>query len=90
MAGSAVDPAAPAAEIPSGTLGDLLGSPLFWLIAAATLCFYMTYGGVLAHQAAIVEGAGYTPGLASVVLGSTAGFAALACALAPRIAAKNS
>ncbi len=62
---------------PAGSLGNLLGSPRFWLIAAATLCFYMTYGGVLAHQAAIVEGAGYTAGLASVVLGSTAGFAAI-------------
>ena len=61
---------------PTGTLGDLLGSPLFWLIAAATVCFYLTYGGLLAHQAAIVEGAGYTPRLASIVLGSTAGFAA--------------
>ncbi len=66
-----------AAAVPSGTLGDLLRAPLFWLIAAATLCFYMTYGGVLAHQGAIVEAAGYTSGLASVVLGSTAGFAAV-------------
>lgn len=66
----------PAAE-PAGTLGDLLRSPLFWLIAAATLFFYLTYGGMLAHQAAIVEGAGYTPRLAAYVLGSTAGFAAL-------------
>ena len=61
----------------SGTLGDLLWSPRFWLIAAATLFFYMTYGGVLAHQGAIVEGAGYSARLASIVLGSTAGFAAL-------------
>ena len=62
---------------PAGTLGDLLRAPLFWLIAAATLFFYLTYGGLLAHQAAIVEGAGYTPRLASIVLGSTAGFAAI-------------
>jgi sugar phosphate permease len=62
---------------PQGTLGDLLRSPLFWLIAAATLFFYMTYGGVLAHQAAIVQGAGYSGELTSIVLGSTAGFAAL-------------
>jgi len=62
---------------PIGGLGDLLRSPRFWLIAAATLFFYMTYGGVLAHQGAIVEGAGYSARLASIVLGSTAGFAAL-------------
>jgi MFS family permease len=82
-AGAAPAPApAPAVSVPttaepSGTLGDLLRSPLFWLIAAATLFFYMTYGGVLAHQGAIVEGAGYSARLASIVLGSTAGFAAV-------------
>ncbi|MBS0393010.1 MAG: MFS transporter [Proteobacteria bacterium] len=78
---AASTPDAPAASIaapvPSGTLEDLLKAPLFWLIAAATLCFYMTYGGVLAHQGAIVEAAGYSSGLASIVLGSTAGFAAV-------------
>ena len=68
---------ADAGEPPSGTLGDLLRAPRFWLIAAATLFFYMTYGGVLAHQGAIVESAGYSSGLASIVLGSTAGFAAV-------------
>ena len=62
---------------PEGSLGDLLGSPLFWLIASATLFFYTTYGGVLAHQGAIVKGAGYSGALASIVLGSTAGFAAI-------------
>ena len=66
----------PAAE-PEGSLGDLLGSPRFWLIASATLFFYTTYGGVLSHQDAIVKGAGYGGGLSSIVLGSTAGFAAL-------------
>jgi MFS family permease len=69
-------PAATSAAEPAGTLGDLLRSSRFWLIAAATLFFYMTYGGVLAHQGAIVEGAGYSARLASIVLGSTAGFAA--------------
>jgi len=68
---------APAPDEPQGRLGDLLGSPLFWLIAAATLFFYTTYGGVLAHQGAIVNSAGYSGGFASLVLGSTAGFAAL-------------
>lgn len=70
-------PVAGAVAEPAGTLGDLLRSPLFWLIASATLFFYMTYGGVLAHQAAIVQGAGYSGELTSIVLGSTAGFAAL-------------
>jgi MFS family permease len=77
---SATTRAAPVAAVaaePQGSLGDLLGSPPFWLIAAATLFFYTTYGGVLAHQGAIVNGAGYSGGLASIVLGSTAGFAAL-------------
>jgi cyanate permease len=60
----------------TGTLGTLLSSPLYWLVAMASVCFYITYGGLLAHAAAIVEGAGYTPGVASIVLGSTAGFAA--------------
>jgi len=68
--------AGPAAQ-PTGTLRDLLRSPPFWLIAAATLFFYMTYGGVLAHQEAIVQGAGYSGRIASIVLGSTAGFAAV-------------
>jgi len=67
----ATEPVAP------GTLATLLRSPAYWLIAVATICFYTTYGGLLAHAAAIVEGAGYTPHLASLVLGSTAGFAAV-------------
>ena len=61
----------------NGTLGTLLRSPIYWLVAVATFCFYSTYGGLLAHAAAIVEGAGYTAGIASIVLGSTAGFAAV-------------
>ena len=58
-------------------LGGVLRAPNFWLIAVATIFFYTTYGGLLAHQAAIVESAGFTLGTASLVLGSTAGFAAL-------------
>ena len=58
-------------------LGTLLRAPTYWLIALATVCFYTTYGGLLTHAAAIVEGAGYTPRVASMVLGSTAGFAAV-------------
>jgi MFS family permease len=68
---------AAAEEVPNGSLSDLLCSPMFWLIALGTLFFYTTYGGLLAHEAAIVEGAGFTPRLASIVLGSTAGFAAV-------------
>ena len=66
-----------AAEVPAGSLGALLRSAMFWLIALVTIFFYTTYGGLLAHEAAVVEGAGFTPRLASLVLGSTAGFAAV-------------
>jgi MFS family permease len=66
-----------AAATPAGRLSDLLGSATFWLIALTTLFFYATYGGLLTHEAAVVEGAGFTPGVSSWVLGSTAGFAAV-------------
>jgi MFS family permease len=62
---------------PAGRLSDLLGSATFWLIAITTLFFYATYGGLLTHQPSVVEGAGFTPWLSSLVLGSTAGFAAV-------------
>jgi MFS family permease len=65
------------AESPTGSLKDLLGSATFWMIALSTLFFYITYGGLLTHQPSIVEGAGFTPRLSSIVLGSTAGFAAV-------------
>jgi MFS family permease len=73
-----VSPAPSSTSGPSqtDTLGTLLRSPTYWLVAVATFCFYSTYGGLLAHASAIVEGAGYTAGIASIVLGSTAGFAA--------------
>jgi MFS family permease len=58
-------------------LSDLLRSATFWLIALTTLFFYATYGGLLTHEAAVVEGAGFTPSVSSWVLGSTAGFAAV-------------
>jgi len=67
---------AAAAANPAGSLKDLLGSATFWTIALTTLFFYTTYGGLLTHQPSIVEGAGFTPRLSSIVLGSTAGFAA--------------
>jgi predicted MFS family arabinose efflux permease len=60
---------------PSGSVGQLLRSPMFWLIALSTLFFFTTYGGLLTHEASVVEGAGFSPRLASIVLGSTAGFA---------------
>jgi MFS family permease len=66
-----------AAASPVGRLSDLLGSATFWLIALTTLFFYATYGGLLTHEAAVVEGAGFTPAVSSWVLGSTAGFAAV-------------
>ena len=66
-----------AAAQPAGSLKDLLGSGTFWMIALTTLFFYATYGGLLTHQPSVVEGAGFSPRLSSIVLGSTAGFAAL-------------
>jgi MFS family permease len=66
-----------AAATPAGRLSDLLGSATFWLIALTTLFFYATYGGLLTHEAAVVEGAGFSPSVSSWVLGSTAGFAAV-------------
>ncbi len=62
-----------------GGVGSLLRSTGFWLIAVATLFFYTAYGGLLTQQAAVVETVGYSARLASIVLGSTAGFAALGC-----------
>jgi MFS family permease len=62
---------------PAGSLGALLGSGAFWFIALMTLVFYLTYSGLLTHQGAVVEGAGFTATLSSIVLGSTAGFAGL-------------
>ena len=70
-------PAAEQDETPRGSLGELLRSPMFWLLGLLTLLVYTTYSGLLTHQGAIVQGAGFTAVLASLVLGSTAGFAAL-------------
>jgi cyanate permease len=60
----------------AGTLREVLVAPVFWLIAAVTVFFYTTYGGLLAHEAAVVEAVGFSPAVASVVLGSMAGVAA--------------
>lgn len=62
---------------PVGSLRDLLCSGTFWIIALNTLFFFTTYGGLLTHQPSVVEGAGFSPQLSSIVLGSTAGFAAV-------------
>jgi len=70
-AGDDVDPAGAT----QGSLGLLLRAPMFWLIALSTVFFYATYGGLLTQEAPVVEGAGFSPRLASIVLGSTAGFA---------------
>jgi MFS family permease len=80
-ASSAADTAASTADAaagsPAGSLKDLLGSATFWMIALTTVFFYAAYGGLLTHQPSVVEGAGFTPRLSSIVLGSTAGFAAV-------------
>jgi MFS family permease len=60
----------------TAALGELLRQPTFQLIITATIVYYITYSGVLAHQAAAVEAAGVSSHAASVVLGATAGFAA--------------
>jgi MFS family permease len=65
------------ADVPAGRLSDLLRSTTFWMIALTTLFFYATYGGLLTHADSVVEAAGFTPRLSSLVLGSTAGFAAV-------------
>jgi MFS family permease len=64
-------------DVPTGRLSDLLGSTTFWMIALTTLFFYATYGGLLTHADSVVQAAGFTPRLSSLVLGSTAGFAAV-------------
>jgi MFS family permease len=80
--GDALAPGAPRVvaavrDDPPGSLGALLGSSSFWLIALMTLVFFTTYSGLITHQSAIVEGAGFTGALPSTVLGATAGFAGL-------------
>ena len=59
----------------------LLAKPLFQIIIIATVAYFVTYSGVLAHQAAVVEEAGISSRTASFVLGATAGFAALGAVL---------
>ncbi len=55
----------------------LLAQRSFQIIMVATTLYFVTYGGVLAHQAAVIEDAGISSRIASFLLGSTAGFAAI-------------
>ena len=79
--------AAQAADAPVEHAGSwavtksLLRHPAFLLIALCTMAYYLTYSGVLAHQAAIVESAGIGSRAASWILGSTAGWAAVGALL---------
>jgi MFS family permease len=57
--------------------GAIFRSGAFWLIALSTAAFYTTLAGVMTHQAALVESAGYSSQIAAVVLGSAAGLAAV-------------
>ena len=68
-------------EASSTILSRLMRDRAFQLVMAATLVYYLTYSGVLAHQAAVVEGAGVSARGASMVLGATAGFAAVGALL---------
>lgn len=74
---SAAEAKVSAPDSPQGSLGEVLRAPMFWLITLVTVLYYSTYGGLLAHEAAVVESAGFAPRLASIILGSTAGFAAV-------------
>jgi MFS family permease len=55
----------------------LFVSPVFWLIAAGTICFWTAYAGALTHQSGLVKSLGVSSGWASLALGSTAAFAAV-------------
>ncbi|MCX7056870.1 MAG: MFS transporter [Proteobacteria bacterium] len=73
-------PAAAASKAPvtaAGSLRTLLSSPVYWLVAVATLCFYTTYGGLFAHTAAIVEESGHSRATAGLVLSALGGCAAI-------------
>jgi MFS family permease len=58
-------------------LRELVKHPAFQIIVIASPMYYLTYGGVLVHQAAVIEGSGATAFAASMVLGITAACAAL-------------
>jgi len=58
-------------------LRELFRLRSFQLLFIATPVYYLTYGGVLLQQAAVVQGSGATAYAASLVVGTTAGCAAL-------------
>jgi MFS family permease len=58
-------------------LRELFRLPLFRTILVASPIYYLAYGGVLLQQAAVVQGAGATPYVSSLVIGTTAGCAAI-------------
>jgi MFS family permease len=74
-------PAAPEEPRAAATVGEVLGLRSFRLIAAASVVYYLTYSGVLAHQAASIDAAGGPKSFSSMVVGSTAGCAALGALL---------
>jgi MFS family permease len=67
------------------TEGTLFRSGAFWLIAFSTVAYYAALAGMLTHQAALVESAGYSAQIASVILGSVAGLAAVSGPLFGRL-----
>jgi MFS family permease len=83
--GSIEDDAIAAAVADGGAIAhpllDLIRSPVFLLLALATAAYYLTYSGVLAHQAAVVQGEAASASTASLILGMTAGFAAVGALL---------
>ncbi len=58
-------------------LRDLIKRPAFLIIMIASSIFYLVPGGVVVHQAAIIEGTQGTAYVASYVLGLTAGCTAI-------------
>jgi MFS family permease len=61
----------------SSALGGLIRLRQFRLIIAATIIFNTTNTGILVHQAAVVGASGVSLGASSLLLGATAGFAAI-------------
>ena len=50
----------------------------FWVLALATASFYSALAGMMTHQAALVETAGFSVRTAGIMVGSAAGIAAVA------------
>lgn len=58
-------------------ISKIIKHPAFLIIVIASPMYYLSYGGVLVQQAAVIEGSGATAYAASTALGFTAGCAAL-------------